>query len=171
MVKKLTSYMKTLARKNRNDLTGPEIKLWFELREFKQIGAHFRKQVPMEKYILDFVCHSKKLVIELDGDSHGDDLQKRKDEKRDAWLKSQGYTVMRVWNGELYDNLDGVLDDIYRYLISHHPTPNPSPSRRGEQEPVPPSPSWGGIEGGGSLNKNAARKPAPRKQAPRKQAL
>ncbi len=167
MGNKLAPYMKILARQNRKDLTGPEIKLWFELREFKQVGAHFRKQVPMNKYILDFVCHSKKLVIELDGNSHDDDLQKAKDDKRDAWLEAQGYTVIRVWNHELYNNLDGVLDEIYRYLISEHPTPNPSPSRGGEQKPTPPSPSWGGTEGGGSLdnkagggalNNNAARK-------------
>jgi len=54
----------------------------------------------------------------LDGDQHGEDEHRAKDAKRDTWLKTQGYTVIRVWNGELYDNLDGVMDEIYRYLIS-----------------------------------------------------
>jgi len=144
MGNKLTPHMKTLARKNRRDLTGPEIRLWYELREFKQIGAHFRKQVPMGRYIIDFACHSKKLVIELDGDSHGCGGQKAKDDARDAWLETQGYRVMRVWNHELYENLDGVLDEIHRYLTSDHSTSlsiAPPPS-------IPPHEGEGGDECG-----------------------
>ncbi|PHS41516.1 MAG: hypothetical protein COA91_01700 [Robiginitomaculum sp.] len=63
MASPVKPHIKALARKMRKDLTGPEIKLWFELREFKQIGAHFPKQVPMGDYIVDFACHGKKLVI------------------------------------------------------------------------------------------------------------
>ena len=156
MASSVKPHMKALARKNRKDLTQPEIKLWYELKEFKQIGAHFRKQALMGNYIVDFVCHGKKLVIELDGDSHGEALPKANDDERDAWLKAQGYTVMRVWNHELYENLDGVLDEIHRHLISF--PPNSSPSRGGEYGLNPPSPPWGGTEGRGSLHNNAAKR-------------
>ena len=150
MVRTVSPRMKQLARLNRKELTGPELKLWRQLVTFKEIGAHFRKQVPMGHYIVDFVCHGKRLAIELDGDSHGYDEQRQKDMERDAWLNGQGYTVLRIWNHELFENMDGVLEDIYRHLISDHPTPDPSPSRGGEQDSNPPSPRWGGIEGGGT---------------------
>ena len=176
MADTLSPRMKTLARNLRKDMTPPEIKLWHELRKFKEISIHFRKQVPMGRYIVDFACHSKKLIIELDGDSHGYDQQRASDDKRDEWLRGQGYRVMRIWNNELYDNLDGVMDEIYRHVenddsdTATHPTPSPSPSRGGEQKEnppssvaggeqvnastLPPSPPWGGIEGGGSLKNN-----------------
>ncbi len=70
----------------------------------------------MGDYIVDFICLDKRLVIELDGSQHGDNAQRRHDERRDAWLESVGFRVVRYWNADIFTNLDGVLDEILKYL-------------------------------------------------------
>ena len=64
-------------------------------------------------YIVDFICFSKKIVIELDGGQHDLKKIKQKDKKRDRWLKNQGFKVLRFWNSEIFENLDGVLEMIW----------------------------------------------------------
>ena len=99
----------TRARQLRLNQTDAEKKLRSKLRELKIEGFHFRRQAPLGKYIADFACHSAKLVIECDGGQHGGARVSWKDSNRTAWLESQGYEVMRFWNSEVLENIEGVM--------------------------------------------------------------
>ena len=103
----------TIARKLRKRQTPHEIKLWYLLRGKNFQDLKFRRQYPIGKYIVDFCCFEKKLVIELDGGGHNTDNQIQKDQLRDKYLENQGFRILRIWNNELDENLDGVLDKIY----------------------------------------------------------
>jgi very-short-patch-repair endonuclease len=83
--------------------------LWDLLRDRRLSGLKFRRQVPLGRYIVDFICPRHRLVIEADGPAHEDSLR---DEHRDAWLKSQGFRVMRFPNTEIQDYPDAVLAKI-----------------------------------------------------------
>src|SRR5258708_22105479 len=89
------------ARSLRTHATDAERNLWYKLRELKAFGYHFRRQVPFRSYILDFVEHSAKFVIELDGGQHGEDRHRLRDEIRDRTLRSEGYRVMRFLNADV----------------------------------------------------------------------
>jgi very-short-patch-repair endonuclease len=102
------------ARDLREKATGAEMKLWWKLRALKPLGFRFRRQVPFRNYILDFAEHRSKLVIELDGSQHGLKENRLYDERRDTLLRSEGYRVLRFWNGEIEENIDGVVDAIIR---------------------------------------------------------
>ena len=93
-----------------------EIKLWEHLKGGK-LGCKFRRQHPFNEYILDFYCHSKKIVIEIDGKNHNEKIQKHKDKYRDDYLNSKGIKVMRFTNDEVIENIDSVLDIIKKLLI------------------------------------------------------
>lgn len=123
----------TRARELRAHMTDAERLLWFKLRELKQIGYHFRRQSPFWMYVLDFVEHRAKLVVELDGNQHGLPDQSRKDEKRDALLRSEGYLVLRFWNSDVNENLDGLVEGIVRELQRHDP--HPTIAERGDCRP------------------------------------
>jgi very-short-patch-repair endonuclease len=111
------------ARALRSNATDSEKTLWHKLRELKHLGYRIRRQSPFRNYVLDFVEHSAKLVIELDGSHHGLPDQARKDERRDALLMAEGYRVLRFWNSEVVENLDGVVDVIMRELRQRDPHP------------------------------------------------
>ena len=113
------------ARKLRKHPTKAENLLWQNLRNRQLEGFKFRRQQPVGPYILDFVNFEKRLAIEVDGGQHA--VLKDKDKKRDAWLKAEGFEVMRFWNNEVFENLDGVLQVIRAKLT----TPSPSPSHQG----------------------------------------
>lgn len=98
------------ARELRRDLTFPERRLWNVLRRQHLAGLRFVKQVPVGPYIVDFVCREKRLLVEVDGDSHAD--RKAYDQKRATWLISQSYQLVRVSNDDVLNNLDGVLAAI-----------------------------------------------------------
>ncbi|MBV8055696.1 MAG: DUF559 domain-containing protein [Deltaproteobacteria bacterium] len=70
----------------------------------------------MGSYIADFFCLDARLVIELDGSQHGEERERQADERRTEYLESQGYQVLRFWNEEVLDNVDGVLETIARHL-------------------------------------------------------
>ena len=91
----------TRARALRKSTTEAERVLWRSLRQFKQAGVHFRRQVPIGYYVADFACHRAKVVVELDGSQHGTDDAVDYDSARTAFLESRGYRVMRFWNGEV----------------------------------------------------------------------
>jgi len=91
--------------------------LWRVLRIYKDKGFHFRRQVPMGSYIADFVCHKAKLVIEVDGGQHGTDAGIAADKTRTAWLETQGYRVVRIWNNDVLGNIEGVTQLINDALI------------------------------------------------------
>jgi very-short-patch-repair endonuclease len=113
------------ARKLRKNPTKAENLLWQKLRNRQLEGSKFRRQQPVGPYILDFVNFEKRIVIEVDGGQHA--ILKDKDKKRDAWLNAEGFEVMRFWNNEVFENLDGVLQVIRSKLT----TPSPDPSHQG----------------------------------------
>ncbi|MEQ8406087.1 MAG: DUF559 domain-containing protein [Oceanicaulis sp.] len=105
------------ARRLRRSMTRQEALLWTRLRVLNREGIRIRRQAPMGDFIVDFACHSAKLVIELDGSGHAEAAQSDHDRRRDAWLASRGYEVIRIWNGALYedhDTLVGYLIDTLR---------------------------------------------------------
>jgi len=100
----------------RKNLTDAEKKLWYELRDFKHNGHYFRRQVPIGKYIADFACLRAKLIVELDGGHHTMDGQWEHDQKRDTWLESEGFTVLRFPNPDVFKNMRDVLEAISQAL-------------------------------------------------------
>ncbi|HNB25682.1 MAG TPA: DUF559 domain-containing protein [Alphaproteobacteria bacterium] len=107
--------LKDNARELRKRMTESERAFWKLLRR-KQIDSHrFRKQVPIGGYIVDFACLSARLVIEVDGGQHNEWPD---DPLRDAWLKSQGFRVLRFWNNEVLENPEGVMHAIVQALES-----------------------------------------------------
>lgn len=100
------------ARELRREPTKTEYILWQHLRFKRSDGDHFRRQAPIGRYIVDFVSHRRKLIIEVDGSQHGAPEVKTYDRKRAEWLKSQGYRVLRFRNEEVLDSLDYVVSVI-----------------------------------------------------------
>ena len=126
------------ARQMRADPTDAEKKLWRHLRHrLDTPGTHFRRQVVIADRIADFVSHSAKLIIELDGGQH--DAEAKADAVRTRQLEAHGYRVRRFWNNDVLTNVDGVLEQIRLALTTATPTPDPSPQGGGEQkQPGPP---------------------------------
>ena|SRR5215472_5397219 len=100
------------AKSLRRTMTRAETLLWRYLKAHRVDGLGFRRQVPMQSYIADFVCYPARLVIELDGESHDFDSQQQRDRARDAWFESQGFTVLRYTNVDVLTNLAGVVESI-----------------------------------------------------------
>jgi very-short-patch-repair endonuclease len=95
-------------------MTDPERLLWGRLRR-RQLGAlRFRRQFPLGPYIADFFCLRARLVVELDGSQHAE--RAVEDAARTRWLESQGFKVIRFWNQEVLQNLEGVLETIASHL-------------------------------------------------------
>ncbi len=121
------------ARRLRREQTKPEDIFWHEVRNRNFLGLKFRRQVPIDKYIADFVCEQEKLIVELDGDQHAENEEY--DEARTRVLESHGYRVIRFWNGDIYKNLDGVFEEL-RHLVGDERKPthkhNSVSSPRGE---------------------------------------
>ena len=117
------------AKALRTNQTEAEQRLWYHLRAHRFMELKFKRQKPMGRYIVDFVCVERRLIIELDGGQHAE--QAEYDQHRDAWLRSQGYVVLRFWNNEIMQQLDGVLEQI-RGTLTLSPSPSPA-SGRGEQ--------------------------------------
>jgi very-short-patch-repair endonuclease len=109
----------------RSDSTDAEHRLWQLLRAHRFAGYKFRRQVPLDFYIADFVCLAERLIIELDGGQHA---KGNGDGRRDAYLRAQGFRVLRIWNDELFTNEEGVMTSILNAL-EQPPLPNPSPAR------------------------------------------
>jgi very-short-patch-repair endonuclease len=126
------------ARYLRRNRTTAERRLWWQLRDLKEIGFKFRQQVPIGHFIVDFACLSQRLIVELDGGTHSTDLELRRDRARERYPMDQGFRVIRFWNADVMQNMEGVMDTIVAAL--HTPTPDPSP-RRVEDAP---SARWGG---------------------------
>jgi len=98
------------ARELRKAQTPIERRLWWRLRKRQLDGLHFRRQHPIGPFIVDFYCDKHRLIIELDGPSH--DEQVEYDEERTAWLEACGYRVIRFANKQVRNNLEGVLEAI-----------------------------------------------------------
>ena len=107
-----TNFSLQKAKELRSDMTIFEQKLWFNLRAKRFMGLKFRRQAPIGNYIADFVCKEKNLIIELDGSEHLEERQTQHDEIRDKFLEEQGYKIIRVYNNEINNNIDNVLEEI-----------------------------------------------------------
>jgi very-short-patch-repair endonuclease len=120
------------ARALRKDNTDAEKRLWTKLRNRRLLGMCFRRQQPLCGYILDFVCFERKLIIELDGGQHGEDREQAYDVKRTQELNKHGYQVVRFWNNEVLENIEGVLSKIALTINAPHPYPFPQGAREEE---------------------------------------
>ena len=98
------------ARDHRNNPTKAEYRLWYYLSRRQMKGFRFRRQQQIGRFIVDFVCYEKKLIVELDGGQHSE--QQVYDSERTRWLVSQGFKVLRFWNNEVLGNMEGVLGVI-----------------------------------------------------------
>ena len=123
------------ARRLRHDATDAEQKLWRHLKRFSLPQSHFRRQATIGPYFADFACHEARLVIEIDGGQHNDMTHLAADAVRTAYLNAQGYSVLRFWNNDVLENIDGVLSAIDEVLkATAPPTPDPSPPQAGGGE-------------------------------------
>ncbi len=107
---------KILRSKLRKEATLPERLLWNHLRQ-KQFGYKFRRQYGVGPYVVDFCCPKIKLVIEVDGEIHGFDNQRKKDEIRDDYLKKNAFNIIRYQAKDVLNNIESVCEDIGNYLI------------------------------------------------------
>jgi very-short-patch-repair endonuclease len=96
------------ARTMRKALTDAELKLWNELRAHRLMGLSFRRQLPIARYIVDFACPAKKIIVEVDGSQHGSDTTVERDAVRDRELAALGWTVLRFWNDDVLRDIDNV---------------------------------------------------------------
>jgi very-short-patch-repair endonuclease len=117
------------AKELRRPMTLQEAKLWQRLKTKQFFGLKFRRQHPLHRFILDFYCHEKRLVIEVDGHSHAEPAQQRYDQTRTEWLEQHGLRVIRFHNREVDNNLEGVLEEIARQCGVLPPSNSP---QRGE---------------------------------------
>jgi len=113
----------TRAKELRTRQTMIEQRLWYHLRAHRFMGAKFKRQKPMGRYIVDFVCLEHRLIIEIDGGQHAE--QSEYDQVRDAWLRSEGYTVLRFWNNEVLQQMENVLEQIRTAVAPSPPAPLP----------------------------------------------
>jgi very-short-patch-repair endonuclease len=117
MSSRLTGIAKSLRKKP----TDAERFLWKHLRSNQVEGLKFRRQEPIGKYIVDFVCYEKRLIVEVDGGQHSSET----DMDRDAWLRTQGFKIQRVWNHEVLQNIEGVMEVILNNCFQDKPSPTP----------------------------------------------
>jgi len=101
------------ARSLRRALTPAEFKLWANLRNRRLGGFKFTRQEPVGPYYADFACRERRLIVELDGGQHAERLT---DRQRDNDLAALGYRVIRIWNNEIIENLEGVLQSLLSEL-------------------------------------------------------
>lgn len=107
-----------IARKLRKNSTIQERKLWQLLRNRNFNNLKFKRQLPIGEYIVDFVCEEKKIIIELDGGQHNLPENIKLDNIRTEFLESKGYKVLRIWNKDFNENLDGVYTVITNFIYN-----------------------------------------------------
>jgi very-short-patch-repair endonuclease len=109
VTKRNRSFAKTM-RRNATDVEGV---MWRLLRHRRLAGFKFRRQVPFQDYILDFVCFERKIVIETDGSQH---FESKRDQERDLVLSGEGFRVLCYWNNDVLQRPASVLEDIFARL-------------------------------------------------------
>ena len=131
---KVSTKLRSNARALRRNSTDERL-LWAALRSHRLNGASFRRQVPIENYIADFVCHAALLVIELDGGQHFSDSAEQKDAARSALIETKGFQVLRFGNHDVMTNRDGVLETIATAVAKRAPTLTlPRKRERGQEK-------------------------------------
>ena len=108
----ISTKQRVRARSLRANSTDAERIIWSALRAHRMNGASFRRQIPIGPYVVDFVCHAAKLVIELDGGQHFESKQEQRDARRDAYLAAKNFRVLRFNNHDVMSNRQGVLETI-----------------------------------------------------------
>jgi very-short-patch-repair endonuclease len=126
------------ARQLRRFSSEAEAFLWRQLRDRAFKGLKFRRQLALGKYIVDFVCLEKRLIIELDGGQHNEEAQRQYDRVRDQWLRSQGFRILRYWNNELFGEWEAIAEAVWKAL---------------QEDPSPPAPLPQGERGGESVRR------------------
>jgi very-short-patch-repair endonuclease len=116
------------SRELRNNPTDAERLLWRAISNRQLGGIRFNRQVPIGPFICDFVARTPKLVVEVDGGQHA--LEADADARRTRFLRSRGYRVIRFWNNDVLENIDGVIEVLLRAL-SDMPSPTPPAGGRG----------------------------------------
>ena len=122
-----------IKRRLRSNSTRAEELLWAKLRHKQFFTVKFRRQHGIGPYIVDFFCSEKRLVVEVDGDTHATETQQTKDHTREEYLRSLGLQVVRYTNDEVLNNLDGVLEDLTRQLLEDSTSPKPLLTKEGNQ--------------------------------------
>lgn len=140
MIKRLAPVSKKLRR----DSTEAEKRLWGRLRAKQMCGLKFRRQQQIGNYIADFVCFEKGMIVELDGGQHATDLEH--DKQREDWLKAEGFIVVRFWNTDVFENIEGVSETIRNRLLA--PLPRSLPRGEGRLKRPSLGPSHKGREDG-----------------------
>ncbi|CDZ63203.1 Hypothetical protein NGAL_HAMBI2605_23390 [Neorhizobium galegae bv. orientalis] len=107
---------RTRAKTLRRELTKAESAMWDMLRDFRPYGARFRRETPIGPYIADFARLAARIVVEVDGDSHETDHDRRHDIQRDAFLRDQGFAVLRFDNDQVLDGPDYVFTTIEKHV-------------------------------------------------------
>jgi len=124
------------AKTLRRSLTEAEKRLWWHLRHRLPVeGSHFRRQVALGAYVADFCCLSARLIVEVDGEQHGFEAGSAYDTRRDTYLQSEGFRVLRFSNRMVLREIDSVLDTIHAALAA---SDTPRPDSLGPAEPPPP---------------------------------
>ena len=113
------------AKRLRSHQTEAEQRLWYRLRGHRFMGLKFKRQKPVGRYVVDFICQERRLIVEVDGGQHAD--QTEDDHERDTWLRERGYRVLRFWNHEVMQQFDGVLERIRLVALSPSPPSPPTP--------------------------------------------
>jgi very-short-patch-repair endonuclease len=111
----------TLAKNLRKRSTNAERHLWKHIRTKQIEGLKFRRQEPIGRYIVDFVCYEKGVVVEVDGGQHSEEV----DAERDEWLRTQGFEVLHFWNHDVLLNIEGVVETILKNCTQRSPSPTP----------------------------------------------
>jgi len=126
----LTEAAKALRQKS----TDAERLLWQRLKARQLDGLKFRRQEQIGRFIADFVCYEKGIIVEADGGQHA--VERIKDEERTLWLNAQGFRVVRFWNHEILTNTEGVMESIRQHCLAAPlpgtvmpPLPGPLPQR------------------------------------------
>ncbi len=104
---------RNFARRMRRSMTRAEVLLWAKLRG-TAIGYRFRRQAPVGPFVADFACIEARVIVEVDGATHGTPEEVARDDERTRYLERAGWRVLRFWNREIVENIDGVLETIGR---------------------------------------------------------
>ena len=108
--------MPTIAQRLRKNPTPAEIRFWRLIEPLRTGAYHFRKQVALGPYVVDFACHHAELIVEIDGDTHFSDAGLQKDIERDGYLRARGYRIVRFTNLDVMTNPEGVYTTVLAAL-------------------------------------------------------
>jgi very-short-patch-repair endonuclease len=117
----MRSQLTEVAKRLRKTSTDAERFLWHSLRARQVDGLRFRRQHPIGRDVVDFVCLERSIVVEIDGGQHAEDIHREKDKTRDQWLENEGFTVLRFWDHEVLSNREGVLEVIRKACLDTLP--------------------------------------------------